>query len=60
MDTSSILLTFAATSFALLNPLGTLPIFIGYSQIAGEGTALACAARVIDRHGPDLAVPADR
>jgi MarC family membrane protein len=32
MDTTSILSTFAATSFALLNPLGMLPIFMGYSS----------------------------
>ena len=31
MDTTSTLSTFAATSFALLNPLGMLPIFMGYS-----------------------------
>lgn len=31
MNTSSILSTFAATSFALLNPLGMLPIFMGSS-----------------------------
>ena len=31
MDNGSILSTFAATSFALLNPLGMLPIFMGYS-----------------------------
>ena len=31
MNETSILSTFAATLFALLNPLGMLPIFIGYS-----------------------------
>jgi small neutral amino acid transporter SnatA (MarC family) len=31
MDISSTLTTFAATSFALLNPLGMLPIFMGYA-----------------------------
>jgi MarC family membrane protein len=31
MDTASILSTFAATSFALLNPLGMLPVFMGYT-----------------------------
>lgn len=31
MDTTGILSTFAATSFALLNPLGMLPVFMGYS-----------------------------
>jgi multiple antibiotic resistance protein len=31
MDTVSILSTFAATSFALLNPLGMLPVFVGYT-----------------------------
>lgn len=31
MDASGILSTFAATSFALLNPLGMLPVFIGYT-----------------------------
>jgi hypothetical protein len=28
MDTASILSTFAATSFALLNPMGMLPVFM--------------------------------
>ena len=31
MNETSILSTFAATLFALLNPLGMLPVFIGYS-----------------------------
>ena len=31
MDESKILSTFAATLFALLNPLGMLPVFIGYT-----------------------------
>ena len=31
MDETSILGTFAATLFALLNPLGMLPVFIGYT-----------------------------
>ena len=31
MDMFSTLSTFAATSFALLNPLGMLPIFIAYA-----------------------------
>lgn len=31
MDTTATLSTFAATSFALLNPLGMLPIFIAYA-----------------------------
>jgi MarC family membrane protein len=31
MNTTSMLSTFAATSFALLNPLGMLPVFIGYT-----------------------------
>jgi len=35
VDTLSILSTFAATSFALLNPLGMLPIFMGYSGHLG-------------------------
>jgi MarC family membrane protein len=37
MDTASILSTFAVTSFALLNPLGMLPIFIGYTTHLNEG-----------------------
>ena len=37
METNSILSTFAATSFALLNPLGVLPIFIGYSATLKVG-----------------------
>jgi len=35
VDTLSILSTFAATSFALLNPLGMLPIFMGYTGHLG-------------------------
>ena len=31
MQETSILSTFAATLFALLNPLGMLPVFIGYT-----------------------------
>jgi len=31
MSTSTMLSTFAATSFALLNPLGMLPVFVGYT-----------------------------
>jgi multiple antibiotic resistance protein len=37
MDTTSILSTFAATSFALLNPLGMLPVFMGYTANLGAG-----------------------
>lgn len=37
MDPSSILSTFAATSFALLNPLGMLPVFMGYTADLGAG-----------------------
>lgn len=31
MNESTVLSTFAATLFALLNPLGTLPVCIGYA-----------------------------
>lgn len=31
MDTTSFLSTFAATLFALLNPLRMLPVFMGYT-----------------------------
>jgi MarC family membrane protein len=37
MDTTGILSTFAATSFALLNPLGMLPVFMGYSANLSPG-----------------------
>lgn len=37
MDTVSILSTFAATSFALLNPLGMLPVFVGYTANLDSG-----------------------
>ncbi len=37
MDTISILSTFAATSFALLNPLGMLPVFVGYTANLDAG-----------------------
>ena len=38
MSETSFLSTFAATLFALLNPLGMLPVFIGYT--AGMGTGV--------------------
>ena len=38
MSETSVLSTFAATLFALLNPLGMLPVFIGYT--AGMGTGV--------------------
>lgn len=37
MDTINILSTFAATSFALLNPLGMLPVFVGYTTNLDAG-----------------------
>lgn len=37
MQESSILSTFAATLFALLNPLGMLPVFIGYTSGSSVG-----------------------
>ena len=37
MDTAGFLSTFAATSFALLNPLGMLPVFIGYTARLDAG-----------------------
>ncbi len=37
MNETSILSTFAATLFALLNPLGMLPVFIGYSASMSLG-----------------------
>ena len=37
MNETSILSTFAATLFALLNPLGMLPVFIGYSAGMSKG-----------------------
>jgi MarC family membrane protein len=37
MQESSILSTFAATLFALLNPLGMLPVFIGYTSGSNPG-----------------------
>ena len=37
MQESSILSTFAATLFALLNPLGMLPVFIGYTSGSSLG-----------------------
>ena len=37
MQESSILSTFAATLFALLNPLGMLPVFIGYTSGSSAG-----------------------
>lgn len=51
MDTLSILSTFAATSFALLNPLGMLPIFMGYtghlSTVAQRWLALLLSLTVM-------------
>lgn len=37
MHDSSVLSTFAATLFALLNPLGMLPVFIGYTNGSSAG-----------------------
>ena len=37
MDEHQILSTFAASTFALLNPLGMLPVFIGYTGSLGAG-----------------------
>lgn len=37
MEESSIVSTFAATLFALLNPMGILPVFIGYTAGIGKG-----------------------
>ena len=37
MDHTALLSTFAATSFALLNPLGMLPIFIAYAAHLPSG-----------------------
>lgn len=37
MNETSILSTFAATLFALLNPLGMLPVFIGYTANVNQG-----------------------
>ncbi len=37
MDATSILSTFAATLFALVNPLGMLPVFMGYTANLGAG-----------------------
>ncbi|MGE5152931.1 MAG: MarC family protein, partial [Bdellovibrio bacteriovorus] len=37
MDTTSFLSTFAATLFALLNPLGMLPVFMGYTAHLSKG-----------------------
>lgn len=37
MNTASTLTTFAATSFALLNPLGMLPVFMGYTAGVSAG-----------------------
>jgi MarC family membrane protein len=51
VDTLSILSTFAATSFALLNPLGMLPIFMGYtghlSTVAQRWLALLLSLTVM-------------
>jgi len=37
MDATGILSTFAATLFALVNPLGMLPVFMGYTANLGAG-----------------------
>lgn len=37
MSTTSFLSTFAATLFALLNPLGMLPVFVGYTDNLNKG-----------------------
>jgi multiple antibiotic resistance protein len=37
MDPTGILSTFAATLFALVNPLGMLPVFMGYTANLGAG-----------------------
>jgi len=44
MDEHQILSTFAASTFALLNPLGMLPVFIGYTADLNAGVQrwLAC------------------
>lgn len=51
METTSFLSTFAATLFALLNPLGMLPVFMGYTANLSKGVqgwlALLVALTVI-------------
>ena len=51
METTSFLSTFAATLFALLNPLGMLPVFMGYTASLSKGVqgwlALLVALTVI-------------